>query len=638
MFYNSLMMEDAASSNSDLEEYYLGTMKYCDVPPSEPSWGFNDISDHAFANLPYLEEVFLPNNITSIDAKAFVNCPNLKKITVTSTATEKLKTGAPWGAPATCQVIYDTKATSPRTRIISPITVPSHTTTPTPSNYRIAMLDLLNEMREHLNYINRPNFQLINNGGIGIFEEDSEKGWTQELIHKLYKTVDAVMVEDVFYGIDADYNMADDRATPKSISDEFITRMNETKANGLTMLCLDYCSSPANVTESLRRCDELGYVDYCSSSRELKVIETRPVPHENADNHYHVSDIKNYMVLLNSEKFTEIDSLTKSLAKTNYDCIIMDISDSNGVLSPEQLNRIRYKANGGRRLLICYMSLGEAEVYRAYWNKEWSNYIGDNKSAPDYVPWKKAVSKCDWIAQLNPEWEGNFKVKYWTDEWKTVLFGHKNSYLDLICERGFDGVFLDVIDAYEYFESKGKAGENTASNQKSNDDQFHEFFANVGLKPYALCGLMGNIFAESRMLPNNLENRFEKSLGMNDDEYTRAVDDGSYNNFVRDKAGYGLAQWTFWSRKDGLLKFAKERGVSIADMGMQLAYLWKELQQSIDIAKLNASQSIREASDYILHKFERPANQSEEVEIRRAGYGQEFYNKYYGQNESHHAP
>lgn len=167
--------------------------------------------------------------------------------------------------------------------------------------------------------------------------------------------------------------------------------------------------------------------------------------------------------------------------------------------------------------------------------------------------------------------------------------------------------------------------------QESNADLFVKHFEMIGLNPNALCGLMGNIFAESGIIPNNLQNSFEDRLGMNDDEYTQAVDDGTYDNFIHDSAGYGLAQWTYWSRKDALLNFAKERGDSIGDLYMQMDYLWKELQQSIDIAKLNASTSVREASDYILHEFERPADQSEEVEIRRAGYGQEFYNKYYGE-------
>ena len=174
----------------------------------------------------------------------------------------------------------------------------------------------------------------------------------------------------------------------------------------------------------------------------------------------------------------------------------------------------------------------------------------------------------------------------------------------------------------------------TNSNPESNADQFVKHFEMIGLNPPALCGLMGNIFAESGLIPNNLQNSFEDKLGMNDDAYTQAVDDGSYDNFVHDSAGYGLAQWTYYSRKEGLLNFAKEKGVSIGDMYMQMDYLWQELQNTIDIAKLNACSTVREASDIILHEFERPANQSEEVEIRRAGYGQEFYNKYYGEPDA----
>ena len=67
---------------------------------------------------------------------------------------------------------------------------------------------------------------------------------------------------------------------------------------------------------------------------------------------------------------------------------------------------------------------------------------------------------------------------------------------------------------------------------------------------------MGNIFAESGLNPMNLQNTYEKSLKNSDEEYCKAVDNGTYTNFVQDKAGWGLCQWTFWSRKENLLKFA----------------------------------------------------------------------------------
>ena len=61
---------------------------------------------------------------------------------------------------------------------------------------------------------------------------------------------------------------------------------------------------------------------------------------------------------------------------------------------------------------------------------------------------------------------------------------------------------------------------------------------------YGVAGLQGNIFAESGCKAMNVQNSFEKKLGMDDEAYTLAVDMGAYGNFVRDGAGYGIAQWT----------------------------------------------------------------------------------------------
>ena len=123
---------------------------------------------------------------------------------------------------------------------------------------------------------------------------------------------------------------------------------------------------------------------------------------------------------------------------------------------------------------------------------------------------------------------------------------------------------------------------------------------------------MGNLYAESALRPNNLQNSYETSLGISDEEYTAAIDDGSYDNFIKDKAGYGLAQWTYWSRKQGLLEYAKSVNKSIGDLTMQLEYLWKELLTYTKVMSvLNAATSIQEASDIILTQYEKPANQGD---------------------------
>lgn len=147
--------------------------------------------------------------------------------------------------------------------------------------------------------------------------------------------------------------------------------------------------------------------------------------------------------------------------------------------------------------------------------------------------------------------------------------------------------------------------------------------------PFGAAGLMGNLYAESGLRPDNLQNTYEKKLGMSDASYTAAVDNGSYTNFIKDSAGYGLAQWTYWSRKQNLLDFAKERGASIGDLDMQLDFLMKELAGYSSVLKtLRTATSVREASDTVLTKYERPADQSEAAQARRASYGQKYYDRY----------
>ena len=104
-----------------------------------------------------------------------------------------------------------------------------------------------------------------------------------------------------------------------------------------------------------------------------------------------------------------------------------------------------------------------------------------------------------------------------------------------------------------------------------------DYFKAKGLNDYGIAGLMGNLYAESGLKAINLQNTYEKKLGYTDAEYTAAVDQGIYTNFVKDSAGYGLAQWTYWSRKQNLLNYANSVNKSIGDLNMQLDFLYKEL-------------------------------------------------------------
>ena len=140
-----------------------------------------------------------------------------------------------------------------------------------------------------------------------------------------------------------------------------------------------------------------------------------------------------------------------AIGGTKFDIVIMDYSkdgsdsDRFGV---EEIDELKNSAGGSKRVLA-YMSIGEAENYRFYWEESWD---ADNDGKSD-------TGAPAWLGPSNPDWPGNYKVRYWEPEWQSIIFGSSTSYLDKIIESGFDGVYLDIIDAYEYWSPDGESGE-----------------------------------------------------------------------------------------------------------------------------------------------------------------------------------
>lgn len=119
----------------------------------------------------------------------------------------------------------------------------------------------------------------------------------------------------------------------------------------------------------------------------------------------------------------------EAVAQTDYDLIVMDYSKDGSSENAYAVNEIQTLQNKGQKLVLAYLSIGEAEDYRDYWQPDWEP--GDPI----------------WLDQENPDWEGNYKVLYWHDEWQQIIL----DYLKDIQQAGFDGVYLDLIDAYESY-------------------------------------------------------------------------------------------------------------------------------------------------------------------------------------------
>jgi len=275
-----------------------------------------------------------------------------------------------------------------------------------------------------------PNFLIIPQNGIELV---SNNGDASGQPHTAYlNAIDANGQEDLFYGYDQD-----DQATSTTDNTYLKELLNISKNAGNTILTTDYCFTPSKMSDSYLKNLNAGYVSFAANQRELNNIPNFPNPIHQENNAVvsNLSQVKNFLYLINPSNFSFKTDFITAVTASNYDLLIMDLFFTDGTaFSNAEIAQLKNKANGGKRLIISYMSIGEAENYRYYWQTSWN------------------TNKPSWLDAENPNWAGNFKVKYWYPEWQNIIYGNDNSYLKKILNAGFDGVYLDIIDAFEYYE------------------------------------------------------------------------------------------------------------------------------------------------------------------------------------------
>ena len=292
------------------------------------------------------------------------------------------------------------------------------------------MVDLAAEIGSYVRE-RKPDFLLIGNGAVGLLEVTEDNA--EENVARLIRVLDGFFMESRFYDGRTE-NGAEARRNNRA-TDEFLTAMLEKALRAeRQVFTLDYVKG-----KKIHTVQEMGAAaGYVSDGGDtaLDVIPDRRPMNENTNDVTQLRQAKNFLVLLNPEHYKTRESYIKALSETNYDLLIVDLYYGDRPLSKEETMRLKRKANGGRRILLSYMSVGEAADYRPYWREEW------NAESPH------------WIAEPNPEWPGSYKARYWTKEWKEILYGSPDAYLDKIIDAGFDGTFLDVMDAWQYFKEE----------------------------------------------------------------------------------------------------------------------------------------------------------------------------------------
>ena len=160
------------------------------------------------------------------------------------------------------------------------------------------------------------------------------------------------------------------------------------------------------------------------------------------------------------------------------------------------------------------------------------------------------------------------------------------------------------------------------------EQDFWNYFLERGLTPESIAGIMGNIYKESKFKTNNLQDDFNKSLRVTDEQYTIGVDNGYYQNFINDGAGYGLVQWTYGPFKQDLLNLCKSKRKSIADKQCQFDLLYVHLQSENLLNQLKNIDNIATATEFFMKRFEKPTDQSQKELEERIKYSQNYYQQF----------
>ncbi len=296
-------------------------------------------------------------------------------------------------------------------------------------DYRREMRQFVEKISSDAHAVN-PDFIIVPQNGqeLLVQGEGIQSGIDQEYID----SIDGIGREDLFYGYERD-----DIATDPSITEPWLTYLAFAKQAGLAVLAIDYCSSPQKMDDSYIRNGELGFLSFAADRRELDDIPNYPPApfFENDADIENLQQAHNFLYLINPAQYSSKEEFIEAIASTNYDLLVMDLYFGDEAFTKEEVEQLRHKANGGTRLVLCYLSIGEAEDYRPYWQPEW------NENPPE------------WLLEENPNWVGNYRVRYWNEDWQALITGSADSYLGKILNAGFDGVYLDLVDAFWDFES-----------------------------------------------------------------------------------------------------------------------------------------------------------------------------------------
>jgi len=295
-------------------------------------------------------------------------------------------------------------------------------------------LDFKQEMRNFVQDISqyskniKSNFIIIAQNGEELLSID---GNNIDVVDEAYaNAIDGIARESLLFGY-----VSENKQTPSGEKNYMLDYLFLAKDNGIKVLVTDYCTDLTKVNHSFSENNLNGFISFTTSYNLDTITENLSTEYAiNTTDIWHLGSCENFTYITDFKTYTSKRDFINSINNTNYDLIIMSLFFNNEVFTKDEINSIKTKQNGSKRLVICYLNIAEVTKSDYYWQDNWE------------------TENPFWIESFNEDNNETYTVRYWEQDWKNIIFGKQNSYLNKIIETNFDGAYIDIANAYEHYE------------------------------------------------------------------------------------------------------------------------------------------------------------------------------------------
>jgi len=288
----------------------------------------------------------------------------------------------------------------------------------------------------------RPTFLVIAKDGLTLVDKQDPEDDTLSFPARTYmRALDGVLESNL---LDETVTSPDGKPMPDLAAALKRRKTYEATAAtfGLKIFNLEFSTAPAAVGKLYSDSAKKGFVPFVAANPMLATLPKHPAHafHVNPKSINAAEEVRNYLMIDNSQTFGTTRDYMQTLRNTNYDMLVIDVFHKNKPLTRKDVEFLKYKKLGGKRLVLAQMDISSAATFRYYWQAGW----GKGKPPFIWAPYRQDPDR--------------YRTIYWDPAWQTIIAGNIKSYLYGIIDLGFDGVVLKGIDGWQYFEAGGEPG------------------------------------------------------------------------------------------------------------------------------------------------------------------------------------